>query len=340
MMKTYTRNGFLQDLKKQKNDPEEFKKAIQNYSGTLTIGDYRLIGKYHPKALVHDEEFVGEYSKRLVNFIRSSLKRIHSEYNSGNGNWKWRKKYGYKEGNAIPQLINHNYELIPKRMRKKLMQECLGYIDLFYPYGKQAFFNVAFKWFDKKEDLKWIGNSYFHFLSKKQQKLLLDKIDLSELDKDVQTKFNKTPAQMHKEYKGVKNWTNTKIRNRFVKDLAKSTTLLRMIDFEFTITKDDLMELPPMMRFNFLKILFEQKIYAGKFKVPQALNMLIGDHERLEWARFVRVEHLAEEDARELLLVAAFRKNQEVQDWVEDYVKFLNTRDKILIAIEAVRKYL
>lgn len=306
-------------------DPDIFKKEL--FAANIVFDDFRYIGAYIPKKLLCDQDFNSRYGRLINRAIPQQLKKL------------LKPKYWRRIGTEIPNAIRSNEEFLTNQTKKEIIDITMKNKKIFHLYSFSNIIDFAIKWAPSEKEKIDLINKYFKNISSQYLQEIIKDIPIAELDKNIQLKIISNPTKLLKKFKKI-DWDKN-IRAEFIKEVAKSKTFMKMVDFDITITKEDLSKLPPMMRFHFIKILFEHKINLVKSDLHTPLNYFNDWRlKQIKWAKYIKIAPLSADDMKELLLVPAFHKNQMVQNFIDGYLKYFEKRENIVEDFSIIYNYL
>lgn len=135
---------------------------------------------------------------------------------------------------------------------------------------------------------------------------------------EIMSRIPKYKAMVYDEAE-VNNNLDTKIK--LLKEITRTTSSMKNIQFKLKIGKEDLLKLAPVMRFKFLSHALRREIgYA--FFVSNSAEL----KRRLSYypssSANIYVDVISPEDMKELLFSLTIKKNDKVSGWLEKYTKY------------------
>lgn len=153
---------------------------------------------------------------------------------------------------------------------------------------------------------------------------------------DVKLVLRKTRIFNYLNYEESKVKSDFNERVKLIKDIAKTRSILKNLPFSFTVGFDEIKEMPPVMRFDFLKNAFyyEHQVFCRKYytfgyhKKPTAneLQVKVNGRKMRVGLDKMTIEPLDPEKVKELLFSISIQKTSKVENWFNNYQKYYNIR--------------
>jgi hypothetical protein len=163
--------------------------------------------------------------------------------------------------------------------------------------------------------------------------LLLTKIEGGRDNAEVKAILNKSKVFNYLKYDQTKVETDRAERIKLLRDIAHTQTILKRLPFDLVIGLDEIKELPPATRLDFLKFAFydEMCVFCRKYyswytwaRTLAGLNQKVADRKRRKHLDRLKIKPITPDEMKDLLFSVALQKNDEVSKWFECYTKYYN----------------
>jgi hypothetical protein len=189
---------------------------------------------------------------------------------------------------------------------------------------------------DKDPRLEQLFEVYHRSIKPDQFEALMARIDGGQNNPVVLKVLGKSKVFKYLKYTKHGVDSDPAERIKLIKDIATTTTVLKRLPFNIHVGLDDIKQLPPVMRFEFLQFAFftEIEVYCMKhyrYAYSKPINIVELD-KRIEYRKARRkvdklTIDLIEPDAiKDLLFALCLNRNEVVSAWVERYTKFYNIK--------------
>ena len=237
-----------------------------------------------------------------------------------------KRKWG-GHGKELPKLLKTYEGIITPAVKQKIVKKVCGPMKDFYPYAKKELLEVTLPWINTESEALGIIQHHHRSLDTKIIDTLLTKIS-NGIDHPDLKKFRESSLPFVARSLNALDMTNPDDRRQVVNSIAKTPSLMRLIDHNITLTLDDLKSLPPARRLDFMEFLYEPVLgrrshrgtYYGtitKQRIQRARKKY-GADTRMPIAKIPR------DDMKHLLFAVSLRKNEIVATWWERYEKYLD----------------
>jgi len=246
----------------------------------------------------------------------------------------------YKLGKEIPKAISGCVGFMDANTKTKVLSEILGKQDSFYPYARKLLAQTAAELASSDKELIGVLNSFYKVMEKKAFFEVVDKIPGGINNPGVQKVLDKT-KKFH-----VCRYTKAEIKNdndkrvELLKDIARTPSSAKNLNFMVTFSVKDLKSLASVMRFNFLQWYFKDRFRcaARNYNRPDRYQTQLDRYIKNTGLDKIQIETLGENDLNEMLFSVGLKKNDEVTKFVERYKCYKKIENKTAIQRDDVVK--
>jgi len=309
------------DLLKLKKSPKAFAVVVSaNMDRWIKSGSLHKILKIYDDS-VRTPELDKVINNGIINFVSKIEPRKPGRYSS------------YKLGKEIPKAINGCVGFMDCDTKTKVLSEILGKQDNFYPYARKLLAQTATELANSDKELIGVLNSFYKVMDKKAFFGIVDKITNGINNQDVQKVLEKT-KKFH-----VCRYTKAEVKNddekrvELLKDIARTPSSARNLNFMVTFTVKDLKSLASVMRFNFLQWYYKDRFRcaARNYSRPDKYEVQLERYIKNTGLDKIQLETLSDNDLNEMLFSVGFKKNNEVSKFVEKYKVCKKIENKISV---------
>jgi hypothetical protein len=256
--------------------------------------------RYTNKDLRQTDEFSTQLGETVINFIEPRVMK--------------KTKFGSFHSSKLIHFADYCSRWMKQSHKERLIDMFTTYYVNFYSQCKKELAELAIKFVDNN-DRKRILNivrAFKHSMHVEDFEILMAKIPDGQEDLEVREilhDMNKFECVRYKEEE-LKN--NQDKRIKLIHAIVKRPTVAENLPFTFCPTLDDIKALPPVTRFDFLKIL-----YAEKFTYPTT-DKTLRLYDKIEDPR------ISMDQMKDLLFAICIDKNSQCSKWIEEYEDFLD----------------
>jgi hypothetical protein len=243
----------------------------------------------------------------------------------------------YKLGKETPKAINKCIGFMDSDTKAKVLLEILKKQNSFYPYAKKLLAQTATELANSDRELINVLSSFYKVMEKETFFEIVNKIPNGIDNPEVKKVLEKTKKFHVCRYtkSEVKNDSNKRIE--LLKDIARTPSSAKNLNFIVTFSIKDLKSLASVMRFNFLQWYFKDRFRCTarsydkpelvKIRYQRQLNRSIKN----TGLDKIQIETLSESDLNEMLFSVGFKKNNEVTKFVERYKCYKKIENRIAV---------
>jgi hypothetical protein len=190
---------------------------------------------------------------------------------------------------------------------------------------------------DKDPRLETVFETYYRSITQEQFDAMMKRIDGGVANSTVARVMSKSKVFNYQNYNEQAVKDNPVERLRLLKDIATTTTVLKRLPFEVHFGFEDVKQLAPVMRFEFLQFAFDLDIgvygrryyqYSRYANVPSLTELerrIQGFKARRKMDK-MKVDWIDPEQVKELLFALSLQKNEVVAAWIEKYTLAYNVK--------------
>lgn len=249
--------------------------------------------------------------------------------------FKSKSKTYYNGGRDVPDVLKFLEIQYTDRQKTEIVNHIVASKNYFYTYAKKMNAQVAGEFAINSEQAVKVFETYHRLLTPETMKLLLGKIENGIENPDVKKIIDETNTLTHLKYNADEVQSNEDTKRELLKKIAYTGTIAKKLDFELDLTLDDIKTLPPVLRFEFMQFAFKSEIdfsmrifpwsyYHKKYKnnLPGAL---LGCRKKAKLDN-LKMPDITSEQMKEMFFSIALAKNEEVQNWLKKYEKYLEVK--------------
>lgn len=292
------------DLFKLKDEPKAFAVVLAG-----NINKWIKAGSLHRVLEVYDESL---QTPELDKIINNGLIRFLNNIQPRN-----KVNIQYKLGKDIPNTINGCIKFINDDTKSKILYQILKKQDNFYPYARKMLAQTAVKLANSDGELVDVLNSFYKVMEKNIFFEIIDRVTGGIDNTGIKKVLSKTNKFNICRYTKNEVANDKKKRIELLKDIAKTPSSVKNINFVITFSVSDLKELASVMRFNLLQWYFKDKFIcaARNCRNPVRYKMRVNKYNQGK----VRLDITKEKDLTEILFGVGMKKNDDVSKFVEKY---------------------
>lgn len=245
-------------------------------------------------------------------------------------------RYGYARlhNKDFANMLAHAQAYLTEEAKSELVNIFVTNCKNFNPSAKKIMAGLATT-FVKQEDAKALEvlSAFLRNLTAEGVGTLLKKIPNGLENPDVEKILKKTKMLGYLTFNEQDFNNNPKERERMVKAIGKTPTLIKRLPFEMKLTLDDLNNIAPAMRFDFVQFAFkyEHKYIRWGYTGTNLISRVSWWKQKDKSDKLV-MPMLTVEQMKELLFSVCLKKNTEFAAWMEFYSKYtvaIATPDKL-----------
>jgi hypothetical protein len=248
-------------------------------------------------------------------------------------------KSNYRRGRDISDILNFYKLEFTNEQKMEVVEYLIQHRDNFYAYAKKINGKIAAEFVADSNTAIRLFENYHRLLTPDALQLVLSKIENGIENDEVKKIIENSKTLAHLKYNAEEVKNKPEIKQALLKEIAYTETVAKKLDYALEVSLEDIKTLPPVLRFNFLQFAFRSEInfalrifpgsyYHRKFKnnLPDALSSC-RKKARLE---NLKVPEISPEEMKEMFFSIALAKNEEVQNWLKKYDKYLEVKRGIV----------
>lgn len=230
-----------------------------------------------------------------------------------------------KHSMEYPRLIDLCASYITTEAKSKVLDIILKYQNNFTSNGRKSLSRSAVD-FVSDEDSRAIEifRTFYRILPKKSVDDLMTKIDGGMDHPEIKKVLKRTKRYQLYKYPEEETLNNHERRIELLKDLARTPSLIKKLEYDFHVTVDDIKEIAPAMRFKFLQFAFRKELYATKYASFYRPDSVKKDIENYRNRQKLKMPLMSMEEIKDILFSVSISKNEEVVRWLGQYEKMLD----------------
>ena len=227
----------------------------------------------------------------------------------------------YKLGKEIPRAIDGCMGFMNANTKSKVLSEILGKQDNFYPYSKKMLAQISTELASSDEELVGVLSSFYKVIEKKAFFEIVNRVTGGIKNVGVQKVLDKTKKFHVCRYTKAEVKNDAKIRAELLKDIARTPSSAKNLNFMISFDVNDLKQLASVMRFNFLEWYFKDRFEctAKNYNRPDRYKSDLEKHIKNTGLDKIHLEAMKEDELTEILFGVGLKKNDEVVNFVERY---------------------
>ena len=228
-----------------------------------------------------------------------------------------------KHNMEYPRLINGCAPYLTDLGKSKVLDRILKYQSNFYSSGRKSLSISAVEFLTQNDSRALpVLEAFYRILPKESFDLLMDKTENGMQNKGVERILKKT-----KRYK-LYNYTeesikDPKVKIELLKDLARSPSLVKKLEYDVRINVDDIKQVAPAMRFKFLQFIYKRELYFTRYGSYYRFNQTKKNILDYRHKSKLKVPLIPVEEMKEILFSVSLQKNAEVTKWLDQYQKMI-----------------
>jgi len=240
--------------------------------------------------------------------------------------------------NSFIRVVFYFEQCFDEKYKKIISELLINNNKLLYTIERKKTANfLAFSSFIKDKDplLVTIFKIFFRYFNPNQFEKLIKRIDGGIDNKEIKEIISKTKTYKYLNY-SKDSIQDKNIKRELLKEISITQDILKRIDFDLNVGFEDIKELPPVLRFKFLKFAFNIEIkicrqtylmqHLKKFKT---LNQYIDNIKFNRNIHRLKIDTLTPDQISELLFSISISKNNEFNEWFKKYKVFYNAKMEI-----------
>lgn len=240
------------------------------------------------------------------------------------------KQYGWwSQSSELPNLIELFSNKLFDKNKKKIVEFFLNNYSKFYSYIRKYWLSFIVPWITEEKDALEIITKCSKTLLPDQLEILTTKLSDGEENVEVKKVLEKHKVLKYSMMSETEINSNPELRKQFIKDVAKSVSIAKKAKFPVQITLDELKDLPPITRFDFLSKILTYEIYYSKSnywrrnKTNQDIYLSIQNRKKALKYDNIKIPDLSAEEMKELVFAATIRHNESVAKFISGYEEYL-----------------
>jgi len=225
---------------------------------------------------------------------------------------------------GIPRLVEMGKEWLSDNQKSIVVGTALQGYKNCYSYARKDWAKLCVE-FVQKDDTRTLDilRAFYRILSTEDFDILISKTTDGMDNPMVADVLSKTKLFEYLKYSEEDVQNNKKKREKFVKAIAKTPTLIKRIPFTFHMTIEDINCIAPAMRFNFLQFAFKHELMAIRYGWSNSFGQMVVNRakvykERAKEDKLVMPD-ITEEKMREILFSVCLKKHDEFSKWINNY---------------------
>lgn len=238
-----------------------------------------------------------------------------------------KKKWG-SHGRALAKLLGDYGDIISDKVKQKIVNRATGTLETFYPYAKKELLSVVIPWVKDEDSAIAILNAHHRNITTDDMDVLLGQIT-NGINHDGLKKIREHSTSFLAHSFQKADFNDADVRRKFIKEFAKMPSLIRHVsNVSVTITLDDLKDIPPARRFDFLQFLYQPllglySLYSKNWWPRKVTKKNIEQARKNKLYTQISVEDVSLDDMKNLLFALSIRKNEMIQAWYRRYEQYL-----------------
>ena len=314
-------NYTLNEMLSLAQNPALYKQAILNCTKATEQRVIKNITNTIPPVLLSDSTFVDRYSDLVLLFSHT---------------WK-------KVRLSHTKILRLAFPFLNTIARTILINTLDAQFSKYSTYIKRELLGVICGDIQTEDRARYVLERDYRLLSVQQIERILSFIP-NQQDPAITKRLQKS-AYVSVLYKDMGNVTDQAQKLEFVKNLIATPTLLKNITTPIAISVDDLKALPSTMRFQLLRMMFEDVFNWMEYEEEESYSYSryyyynAASHNRTaeyvavlsksRWFSKVLLGPITDEEMRMLLFSQAIKNNQEMKEWFDKYQAFVKEKPKI-----------
>ena len=308
ILKSSSNAEIYVDLQKLKNDPDTFIKVLSsNIDDIVNLNSMSKLLKMYTK----DIRTV-ELDKIISNKVCSYVENL-------------KPKARYKLGKEVPIALRECTGLLDEEAKSKILSLILDKNKSFYTYAKKDLAGVAIDLSKNDDDLASILNTFYKVLEKEEFLKIINNIT-DRIDNNKNKKILKKTKRFN-----VCRYSKAEVKNdadrrvKLLKDIARTPSSIKNMDFKIAFTLKDLENLASIQRFNLLKWYFNGKFNCAAYNYnrPNQYDSQISNYDSIDK---ISLPNFSESELVNLLFSVSLKKYDEVTLFVNRYKVFKKFR--------------
>jgi hypothetical protein len=309
VLNSSTNTTISVDLTKLKASPKAFAVVMAaNIDGWVKSGTLYKILKIYDES-VRTPELDKIINNGIVEFASNIEARKPGRYTR------------YKLGKEIPNAISGCIDFMDTETKSKVLSEILGKQNSFYPYARKILAQTAVELASSDAELVGVLNSFYKVMEKKAFFEIVDKITDGIDNPGVKKVLDKTKKFHVCRYEKAEVKNDSKKRVELLKDIARTPSSAKNLNFMINFSVSDLKEMASIMRFNFLQWYFRDrfKCTARNYSRPDRYKAQLDRYIKNTGLDKITIDTMTDNELTEMLFGVGLKKNDEVTKFVERY---------------------
>lgn len=311
------RRERLAHLKAYPNNPQKLINWIsQNHSEYLSkISRFRETISSLPESVNGYQPFNNFISRALINLLEHSTSELRTNH--------WGNKVKHNSDSVY--LVLKCQQFLTDDAKDKILNTFLDNNKNFQSYGRKIMSGLAADYVPNGDERAFrVLKNFYRILRKDDFTKLMSKIDGGFDNQLVQKILSKTKIYSLYYFNKDKVLSDHATKIKLLKELARTPSLVKKLDYDLKVSIKDIKEIAPAMRFGFLQFIFQNDMrsirYTSSYQTQYAQQRIKDNREKMK----LKMPNISTEEMKDILFSVCIRKNGEVNRWLTDYKKYLD----------------
>lgn len=297
------------DLAKLVKDPKAFTDVLMHSIDSLAQSSYsmnKVLNLY--KKSVRSPEL----DKLISGKIISQFENIQAKRGYRNR---------YKQGKEVPKVLDKCIELFDNEDKSRVLKAIFEKQENFYPYARKMLALTASSIASEESELVGVLNSFYKVMEKEAFFNIVEQINGGVEHKAVKKILDKTKKFHVCRYTKAEIKASKKKKIELLKDIARSPSSAKNLNFRVSVSVNELEELAPVMRFNLLKWYYKDRMKQAStcHSRPGDLQRRLNRTMKNSPTNNINMPNFSEKDLQKLLFTVGIKKNAETSQFTEAY---------------------
>jgi len=246
----------------------------------------------------------------------------------------------YKLGKDIPNTIRDCAEFFDQDTKSKILASIINKNDNFYSYARKLLAQTSAELASSDQELISVLDTFYKIIEKDAFFEVVSKVQGGLQHPGVKRILGKTKKFNVCTYTKAEVKADKDKRVELLKDIARSPSSSKNLNFIINFTTEDLEALAPVMRFNLLQWYFKDRFKcAGRnHNRPEKYKKTIDKIVKSSGLDKVHLPALSENILKNILFSVGMKKNAEVTTFVNQYKAFKRIESGLSMSREDAHK--
>jgi hypothetical protein len=309
IIKSAVSSNISVDLSKLKKSPKAFSLVL-----AANIDDWAKSGALNEILKVYDKDVRTPELDRIIN---NGIIKLLSNAKARKPN----KYTVYKLGKEIPKAIKSCIGFMDDKTKSEVLSKILDKQDNFYSYARKLLAQTAAELANSDKESIEVLNSFYKVMEKKAFFDVVGKVTGGMSNPSIKKILDKTKKFHVCRYTKSEIKSDSKRRVELLKDIARTTSSAKNLNFMITFKVEDLKELASVMRFNFLQWYFKPRFRcaARNYNRPEKYKLQLNQYTKGTGLDKIEIDTMTDDELTELLFGVGLKKNDEVTKFIDKY---------------------